>query len=138
MATYRERDIPPEWRAVIAPTPRQAPSRGADHRATRGLAVQSDIPRVTLEHHDEPIRQRDDLIQIARVNDNRTTRVARSYELRVHGGRGRDVQAARRVLDDHRVRLRGELAAQHELLLISTRKRADHRLSGGRAHVVLR
>ena len=79
--------------------------------------------------NDEQSRsQRQDLIQIARISNNRSPRCRCGFEAVVNSCGGSDVESARRILDDEESRPIVQFASEDELLLVPAGERA-HRLA---------
>ena len=102
--------------AALMPRPPAglASSASASSRSGR---MRCDEPAVD-EHLDRvgPVEQ---LLQVGRDQDRAAAGLAELVELAEELGRGRDVEAARRVVEDEQARRLLELAPEHEPLLVA-------------------
>ena len=77
-----------------------------------------------LVEHDDAVAQRRELVDVRRADQHRRARGGGRADQRVHLGLGADVDAARRVVEQHDRRLRVQPLGEHDLLLVAARQRA--------------
>src|ERR1043165_5134845 len=103
-------------------------------RGVLRIEGRDDLP---LEHDRDAIGERADLIELARDEEDRAAAGALLEEALVDVfGRG-DVEAAGGLADDDELRLLGDLATEHDLLLVAARERAHDRRRVRRPHIEL-
>src|SRR5438046_5481051 len=132
--------------------PCRAPDRGASrsrdllfasragHREAQLLFT--DVRReraddLALVDDEDPIRQRENLVELERHEEHRAARVPLGDEPFVHELDGADVQTACRLRRDQHARVAGDLAREDHLLLVAAGERACERLRPAAAYVVL-
>ena len=86
-------------------------------------------------HHSDAIGEREDLVEIERDEQDRTSGVARFDETRLNDRRRADVDAARRLVGEDEARIVCEGASDDDLLLVAAGQRPDTRVDGARPHV---
>src|SRR5438552_4437633 len=91
-----------------------------------------------FEHHRNAIRERADLVKLARDEQDPRALAALLEEPLVDVFGRRDVETAGRLGDHDELGPLGELASEHDLLLIAAREIADDGLRAGGTDVVLR
>src|SRR6476646_3865160 len=84
--------------------------------------------------HENPIRQIQQLRQFARDEQNRRTLFRQLADQRVNLGFRPDVHAARRLVENENLRLRGEPPREDDLLLIAARQTRDNHIDARRTH----
>src|SRR5471032_2160621 len=76
-------------------------------------------------HDQDTVRQRAHFFQLHGHQQDRHAGVAQGEQLRVDAFDGADVDAARRLADQHQLRLRQHFAGDHHLLLVAAGEQAD-------------
>ena len=99
-----------------------------------GGELADDLPFVDDE---DPVREREDLLELERDQQDAAALVALLDEAPVHELDRPDVEAARRLRGDQHARVAVDLAGEDDLLLVATRERAGARLRAAAAHVEL-
>ena len=104
-------------------------------RGGRARHVSDDPPVV---HHENSIRQGEDLVQLDRDQQERFAGVAQRHQAPVDELDRADVDSTGGLPDQEEIGIAVELAGQHDLLLIAARERRGGEDSAPRADVVLR
>ena len=92
---------------------------------------------LALVDHEDPVREREDLVELERDEQDRAALVALGDEPPVEVLDRADVEAARRLRRDEHLRVAGDLPRGDELLLVAARERAGRRERPAAAHVEL-
>src|SRR6185437_6630921 len=87
--------------------------------------------------HEDAVRQREDLVELERDEEDRSPFAALLDESPVQELDRADVEAARRLRRDQHLRIARDLACGDDLLLVSPRERARARQRPAAAHVEL-
>ena len=136
---------------------RPAPGDGRRRRRALGHAAASRLPppviaiperllvdrrRVLADdlafvHDEDPVRERQDLVQLERDEQHGAPLVALLDEPPVDELDRADVEAARRLRGEQHARVAADLAREHDLLLVAARQRRSARLRAAAADVEL-
>ena len=92
---------------------------------------------LALVDHEDPVGEREDLLQLERDEQYRTPLVALLDEAAMDELDRTDVEAARRLGRDQHLRVAIDLAREHDLLLIAAREATGERLRAAAADVEL-
>src|SRR5262249_12075363 len=137
-----------------SPARSRAPGREAGRdRSSRSLAPSrarhgdaellfADVRRelaheLTLVNDEDAVREREDLVELERDEQNRSSGVALRDEAAVDELDRADVETARRLRRDEDARIAGDLPRENDLLLVASRERSVDGLRPAAAHVVL-
>ena len=92
---------------------------------------------LALVDDEDPVREREDLLELERDQQDAAALVALLDETSVDELDRPDVETARRLRSDQHARVAVDLAREHDLLLIASREPAGARLGAAAAHVEL-
>ena len=92
---------------------------------------------LALVHHQDPVRERQDLVELQRDQQDRAAFVALLHETAVEVLDRAHVEASGRLRGDQHLRVAGDLARRHDLLLVAAREPACARQRTAAAHVEL-
>ena len=100
-----------------------------------GLAGEALAGDAAVEHHDDPVRERLDLVELDRDEQDRLAAVAQRDDLLVDELDGADVDAARRLADQQHLGVALHLAGDDDLLLVAAGEVGGLEVAGRRADV---
>ncbi len=119
-----------EWR-IMRPAPKRAtmrPSAALMIRSSLGIGARDLRADTAFVHDQHAVGHAEHFGQFARNHQHRHA-VAHQFRQRaIHLRLRADVDAARRFVDDQHLRIGREPFAEHDLLLIAARQRADRRI----------
>ncbi len=92
-----------------------------------GQALAHDL---AVEHHRDPVGERQDLVQLDGDQQDRLALIAQGDDLLVDEFDRADIDAARRLADQQQVGVALDLAGQHDFLLVAARKILGRQASG--------
>ena len=113
-----------DWGAhALGPFRTLAGHHQAEHFA-RGVGGDDADDPAPVEHHD-PVRERDDLVELGGDDEDRNAGVAAGDDLLVDELDRADVDAAGRLGGDEEPQVAGQLAGHDHLLLVAARELPD-------------
>src|SRR6185437_1921829 len=92
---------------------------------------------LALVDHEDPVREREDLLELERDEQDRAALVALGHEATVEILDRSDVEASRRLRGNQDLRVAGDLPGCDDLLLVASRQPARTRERSAAAHVEL-
>src|SRR5262245_16905837 len=113
---------------------------GTGHHELADLRARSavwDLGHDAARRDQNSVRERQYLVEVARVDQDRGAVGGGLAKPPMHRLRGAQVESARRILGDHHARLARQLAADHDLLLVPPAERRGRHVRPRRHHAEL-
>src|ERR1043165_5205848 len=107
----------------------------AEHGTARRSPISWDRSDNTCMHRDQPVGERNDLVEVRGIEDDRYSSAPGSTDFLMNEAGGANIETARRILEHKEIRCWPEFAADNQLLLISARERRHPCLGAPRANV---